>query len=537
VARVLAWIWWIVAFGRRRAWMARRDHRGGAFLAFTALAALGDVIAGYWSLSLVLVFLALGEWLLAGVAAAALCGLMMRRVVIEHVTVPLGLYRTTYLLAQIDRWFLNEPLGAARLTAARALVRAGVPARAERWWKSVAPARVGAHEIAAQAVLADARGDRADAGLLFESIILLREPAPSARELAAEWLAVDDAAHGRWAAIVERAQARARPGRGAHRRPEAIEAEHAATSPASGGGSGSGRGRGEMMWPPTGLTFFLEGVAARMLGRADAPSQLGMWVRWLESSRRREMLPLLRRCLDGAGADRAAGSGTGTGTGTGTDNGTVLAAAVRAHMEVLARPTEGGLVRVAEAWDVAIGEQGWRTDIAKRAIELGAPADAASRAAEELRLQVVNDVAHAMLAASVSLPRILQRSDSSVLAAAAAKARAELLARLELTFERIGGRVQERTALAPIDEWRSFLAVRAAYGDAVDRGGLELDRLAFPHAHTELTSWTVWMWNDRKEHALSHGMTTWLFERALAVGDAQAIELHGKNAQLEPSTD
>ncbi|MBZ0234702.1 MAG: hypothetical protein K8M05_20390, partial [Deltaproteobacteria bacterium] len=314
------------------------------------------------------------------------------------------------------------------------------------------------------------------------------------------------------------------------RKPEAIEAAHGAAHEREARAGG-----GEMLWPPTGLTYFLEGVAARKLGHADAPSQLGMWVRWLESSRRSEMYGWLRKSVEGEREREARGSGAGTGTGTGTERGAALADAVRVHMEVIARPSESGLVRVAAAWDAALGQQEWRTDIARRAIELGAPADAASRAVEELRLQVVGDVANAIVHANLSLPALLARGgESGVLAAAAAKARAELLARLELTFERIGGRVHERTALAPIDEWRSFLAVRAAYGDAVRQGGLELDRLAFPHAHSELTSWTVWMWNDRKEHALSHGMTTWLFERALVVGDAQAIELHGKNAQLEP---
>jgi hypothetical protein len=528
MARLMAYVWWIVAFGRRRAWMARRDHRGFAFVGYTALAALGDIIAGYWSLSLVLFFLLAGEWVMAAVVTCFVTGLMMRRVVIEHVTVPLGLYRTSYLLAEIDRWFMNEPLGVARVTAARAMARAGVPESSAAWWKSVQPGRLGAYDIAAAAVLADGRGDRADARMLFESLVLLREPAPRARELAAEWLAMDDAAHGRWQPILERAAAMARPARGAHRKPEAIEAAFAEKTAFAG----------EPLWPPTGLTYFLEGVAGRMLGREDAPSQLGMWVRWLESSRRREMRAMLKRAIAGAERERerereTETEGKGKGKGMGKGERDVLADAVGAHMEVMARPTEDGLVAAAKAWDAAMEDQGWRTGIAQRALDLGAPSDAASRAVEEMRVQVVSDVAGAILAAGLSLPRLGER-ESEILAAAAARARAELLARLELTFEKIGGRVTEHVAIAPLDEWRSFLAVRAAYTEAARQGGVELERLAFPHAHSELTSWSVWMWNDRKEHAVSHGMTTWLYERALAVGDAQAIELHGKNAQLEP---
>jgi hypothetical protein len=527
MARVLGWLWWIIAFGRRRAWMARRDHRNLAFLAFTALAAIGDVIAAVWSLSLVLFLVAIGEWVLAGVAACLFSGLMMRRVMIEHVTVPLGLYRTTYLLAEIDRWFMNEPLGVARLTAARAMARTGVPESAEAWWKSVQPGRVGAYEIAAAAVIADARGDRADARMLFESLALLREPAPTAREIAAEWLALDDAKAGRWDAIVERSTAMARPGRGVHRKPEAIEAEHAQKAAT----------HGEMLWPPTGLTFFLEGVAGRMLGRVDAPSQVGLAVRWMESRRRREMWDVMKMAMGGGNVEGVKEQQQPpTSTSTPTSTGPLLARAIEAHTVAVAKPDEAGLAAAAKAWDAAFADQTWRFEIAQRAISLGAPSDAASRAVEEMRLQVVGDVATAILAAGVSLPGLLARGgDSGILGAAAARARAELLARLELSFERIGGRVHEHTAIAPIDEWRTFLAVRAAYTEAARQGGLELERLAFPHAHGELTSWSVWMWNDRKEHAISHGMTTWLFERALAVGDAQAIELHGKNAQLEPA--
>jgi hypothetical protein len=364
--------------------------------------------------------------------------------------------------------------------------------------------------------------------MLFESLALLREPAATAREIAAEWLAVEDAKAGRWDAIIERGTALARPGRGVHRKPEAIEAEHAKKAAT----------HGEMLWPPTGLTFFLEGVAGRMLGREDAPSQVGLAVRWAESRRRKEMWAVMKRAIGPVATPSTKSStsaSTPTSTSTSTSTGPVLARAIAAHAAAVSRPDEIGLAAAAKAWDVAFGDQEWRYAIAQRAISLGAPSDAASRAVEEMRLQVVSDVATAILAAGVSLPGLLARGgESGVLAAAAARARAELLARLELSFERIGGRVHEHTAIAPIDEWRTFLAVRAAYTEAARQGGLELERLAFPHAHSELTGWSVWMWNDRKEHAISHGMTTWLFERALAVGDAQAIELHGKNAQLEP---
>ncbi len=535
MARLVGQVWLLIAFGRRHAWRARRDHRTGAFLAYTAVAAVGDVVALVWSLSLLWFLIGLGEWLPAMIATGLLAALMMRRVVIEHVTIPLGLFRVTHTLAELDRALGREPLGAARLAAARALAKAGLPATALPWWQSVQAARLGAFDVAAHAVLADGKDDRPGARALFESLALLREPAPQARELAAEWLALDDADAGRWQAIVDRGAAVARPGRGAHRRRAAIEADHTtnANGPAAASPRGAAATAGEMLWPATGLTFFLEGVAGRLLGRPDAPSQLGMWLRWLEAPRRRATWWLLQRAL-------AAGTVTPPAprprpAPMAADGGGPLPHAIAVHTAALATPTAASLTMATTAWDAALTDAGWRTAIALRAITLGARADAASHAVDELRAQVISDVAHAMLAAGLPLPP--DARETGILAAAAARARAELLARLELTLERIGGRVHERTPLAPIDEWRSFLAVRAAYTEAARQGGVELERLAFPHAHTELTAWTVWMWNDRGEHAISHGMTSWLYERALAVGDAQAIELHGKNAQLEPSAE
>lgn len=548
MGRLLRWGWWLVAFGRRHAWTARRDHRGGAFLLWTAAAAVGDVVALAWSLSVVLALAAADQWLAAAVALVLLGALMMRRAVIERVTIPVGLFRTTHLLAELDRYLGGDPPGLARLQAARALGRAGLPASADAWWKSIQPGTLFAHDLAAQAVLADARGDRADARALFESLALMREPAPTARELAAEWLALDDADAGRWQAIVDRAGARARPARGAHRSPDALAHAHAH--------AGGAPGAGEYLWPATTLTFFLEGVAGRLLGRADAPSQLALALRWLEAPRRRATWWLFRRAV-AAGAPPATVAHP-RAAGEPQPAAAPLAHAIALHTAALARPDEATLAAAAAAWDAAFTDASWRTAIAQRAITLGAPPDASARAVDELRAQVVTDVAHAILASGARLPALLavaegdggggraggaggggggdEHAARSILTAAAARARAELLAGLELTFERIGGRVHDRAPLAAIDEWRSFLAVRAAYHHAARQGGVELERLAFPHAHAELTSWSVWLWNDRHEHAISHGMTTWLYEQALAVGDAQAIELHGKNARLEPAS-
>ncbi len=89
---------------------------------------------------------------------------------------------------------------------------------------------------------------------------------------------------------------------------------------------------------------------------------------------------------------------------------------------------------------------------------------------------------------------------------------------------------------AAIDEWREWVALRAAYDAAVTAGGIELRRLAFPHAYSTGTNMAAWLWNSRKEYALSHAISAWLLTEALAVGDTEAIELCTRNVSLSVPT-
>src|SRR5206468_2104640 len=61
-----------------------------------------------------------------------------------------------------------------------------------------------------------------------------------------------------------------------------------------------------LLWPGTPLTYFLEGVAARLLGAADAPGDLALFVRWLEAPRRRHTWRLYRRAIAAMPAPTAA---------------------------------------------------------------------------------------------------------------------------------------------------------------------------------------------------------------------------------------
>ena len=86
------------------------------------------------------------------------------------------------------------------------------------------------------------------------------------------------------------------------------------------------------------------------------------------------------------------------------------------------------------------------------------------------------------------------------------------------------------------DEWREFIALHDAYLAAVNAGGADLRRLAFPHAWSTGNRMAAWLWNARDEYAISHAVSRWLLDEALAVGDTEAIELGHRNCALEIPT-
>jgi hypothetical protein len=42
----------------------------------------------------------------------------------------------------------------------------------------------------------------------------------------------------------------------------------------------------------------------------------------------------------------------------------------------------------------------------------------------------------------------------------------------------------------------------------------------------------TWLWNTRNEYPISHAISKWLLDEALAVGETEAIELGNRNCAL-----
>jgi hypothetical protein len=219
-----------------------------------------------------------------------------------------------------------------------------------------------------------------------------------------------------------------------------------------------------------------------------------------------------------------------------------LPRAVAAHLQLqlATEPaTKSELAFTVEAWDLALADSATRTWLARRALELDAPLGAVDRALREVATTVTDELARIADASSLGAPP----SRGAVGDGLARRLRHGRLDALEAGFNRWAERrsdwVHRRQVSAvrlPIDEWREFIALKAAYDRVCASGGLELRRLAFPHAYSTGTNIAAWLWNAFNEYAMSHAISTWLRAEAMAVGDTEAIELCTRNCKLEVPT-
>jgi hypothetical protein len=476
----------------RMALDARRRDRTWRYYAYSVIAGL---LAGV--LTAIAVFAAwamfyIGWWPL-GIAMIVLFVLPpIQPVVNRNLLVPLGLVRTSFWLAHFVS--MDDSDAYALCCAAWAHSMKPTP-EGEAWIAARRDKRVplGDAEIIVTALLASSRGDVDTTRQLMRSTAEMVENHPLVRELAGEWLAVDAVERGAWTELYA----------------DAIAAR----------------------WPASALTFLLEGIAARKLEAAGAPSMHELRARWLLAPHRGATLRLLAHAASPMAA-------TNVVTMTPPDSSTVAAAAlpraVAAHLELSAQlaPSAERFADAVGAWDHALVDAETQTWLARRAIELDAPSGAVDRAIRDVATAVSDELARIADIASLGAPP----SRGPVGDVLARRLRHGRLDALEAAFTRWEERRHAGAIRAPIDEWREWVALRAAYDAAVSAGGLELRRLAFPHAYSKGTSMAVWLWNTRNEYALSHAISKWLLSEALAVGDTEAIELCSRNVKLTVPT-
>jgi len=202
-------------------------------------------------------------------------------------------------------------------------------------------------------------------------------------------------------------------------------------------------------------------------------------------------------------------------------------------LELHVRAVSGGvtlshLTTLGRAWDRALQDPNTRDGTTHRASVLGA--SSGSRALTELELDIRSEIAALLRKTRATLAEL--PDDSPILFAAANQVRQDLLAELEVAFTSLDQRVSAKRALPGIGEWREFVSLRAHYLRAIELGGMSLRRVAFPDAHQKICSLAVWLWNEREDYAIAHGMFLWLLDEAIAVGDEEAIKLQRQNTAV-----
>ncbi len=484
----------------RHAIDARRQHRTSAYLAWSLISAVAAALLILTVISFVIIAVQFDLWwigaFLVGLTTLPIGGSWL----VRHVLVPTSAYRLAYYVGRLSSPGIDPP--AYGLCAAAWALGSAPSGQGELWITNRRDLRLplGDAEVVTTALLAAARGDLDTARSLMRSVLMLVEHHPAVRDLAGEWLAVDAAERGAWAELAAAATA--------------------------------------ARWPATPLTYLLEGIAARHVGGAPDAADLEMWSRWLLAPHRRVTLPLVRAALRTAppGED-AAPPRPATAAGIAPD--APLPAAIAAHLALdhagdhpPGLPSAAAFAAAVTAWDAALAEPPTRAWLDRRALELDAPAGAVDRVIRDVAAGITDELTRIAEVARLGAPS----AHGLVGGALAHRLRHGRLDALEQAFTRWTQRRRDGTIHVAIDEWREFVALHDAYAAAAAAGGTDLRRLAFPHAYATGNEMAVWLWNTRKEHAISHAISVWLRDEALAVGDAEAIEVGNRNCGLHVPT-
>jgi hypothetical protein len=470
----------------RAALDARRKDRTWRFLAWSAVAGLLASILIACLLFATLVLFVGGLWWLAIPLLALFIVPIAQAPLIRHAVVPLGWHRVAFWVGHFASMEDSDAYGL--VCAAWAHARRPTPS-GEAWIAARRDTRrpLGDSEVVVTGLLTAARGDADGARQLMRSTLDLVEDHPPVREIAGEWLACDAAERGAW---------------------RELAADAAATR-----------------FPPTALTYLLEGIATLRIGSPAAPNRVALYARWLFAPHRRvtakwlaPSTPFVEHSPDATIAPAPSAETA------------PLPRAVAAHLGLATNAH--GLADAVTAWDTALADASTRAWIIRRALELDAPPGSGERALREVTSDVTDELARIAEGAKLGAPP----ARGMVGDALARRLRHGRLDSLETGFSRWEDRRHDGGLRASIDEWREWIALRTAYDDAAIAGGLELRRLAFPHAYKMGNSMGAWLWNARNEYALSHAIFTWLLGEAMAVGDTEAIDMLTRNSRLAVST-
>jgi hypothetical protein len=413
--------------------------------------------------------------------------------VVRLVLIPLGFAGLAYRIARHagHPWY-RDPIGGAVLSGALAAMRKRKhDPELARWLRSrLHHDRIGGAGIVGAALLAADAGDRDTARALLSGLDEV-EPdicPPLARTIALDWLVADAACRGAWHELVERV----------------------ADDPF-----------------PTRTTRFIGLCARRMLG--EPIGRMTLFWGWLRAPRRLTTIGLLWSALRRSRIGAPAIPDGELAMLAANDAREPVLAALALHAEVAATPATspiGAAVieRLAAAWDLALGDFGMRGDVRVRAEALAVGASGELLVAR-LQRAVARDLAALVCQCGREGERLRRRT--GILRRAREIHFEDVVEQLSQACTALGRR---RTAeLTPLDAWVTWVRLRRAYLHAAaplepaERGML------YGVVEQEVRQAAAWLWNERRERGLAHGVCLFLLAEAERVRDADAAAYYRHN--------
>ncbi|MFO0572739.1 MAG: hypothetical protein U1A78_01975 [Polyangia bacterium] len=438
----------------------------------------------------------------------------------RFVTMPLGLVRTTYALSFLCFVrFSEDPRGAAVLLGALTLLRARRPdsqggrgAAAEQTslrfleGQLARLPKLGGAGLVAQALLCARRGDREGARALLATLSTLdpRVYPPWAEAVACDYLVVDALARGDSAAVHRQVAAA--------REVPPLSRLIAAGTPTHGTEAEPKPGR---------------------------PGRFALWLLYLRTSQLRQAWPLLQRALQPSPPSPPSPppSNPAAPDGRVADLPGALAELTRLLAAAAPRLTVADFRRVGGALEQALSDPQTQRRVLERALALGMSAAGPGGVSGDTALAAMRTDASQALAVRLResglpfgpLDDAASATRPTVLGAAVAVLRGELLGDLEAACQALRGRTLDKRELPRLDEWREWATLRSQYQQVGERGGHGARRLGWTAFHRDVCNFAVWLWNVRSEKILANAVFRFLLAEAEALDDDRSAALAKKN--------
>jgi hypothetical protein len=429
--------------------------------------------------------------------------------------IPLGLPRLAVTLGRLGGHpWVRDPEGGAVLAGVLAQLRRPVDEGMHAWLRGRlrrGPLR-GAGLVAAGLLAADG-GDRVTARALLVSLDDLDPDLcpPLARRIALDWLVADAVRDGDWARV------------------QSLTDDHPELSPTLRLMLALARHhRGES--PKAAL-----GAAGDH--HEGPPRTATLWRAWLRAPRRRHTLALVRGALaqpaHSCVLDLAAVELADDPRLAANDGGPAPCEALALHVEALvdgdAPGAAGRMARLAQAWDRAMDDFGFRGHVRRRAESLRCTTGS-EKVMSQLHRDVCEDLAGMLVVSGVppeaaggglTARRATQHMYESTL---------EDLRRVGATVD--GPRPPYATVEHVVIQWLAWLKVRRRYQAVARVASPELRREAYEIVELHLRQLMAWLWNDVGERGLANAISTWLLLEAERVHDDASAAYHRHNVAL-----